>query len=166
MKISLFAVVAAVVAVAVASPVPISSQSVESPSLKTANVSAILPEELIAKRDVAGLVKRNNSGLTYVAKKPFFTGPGWSGGVVAAKILADSFKNWFSQGWDSQHQLTDGFWQLSTEIALSNGCITKVLVRIEDHYEVSAAKVAEMVFYAVLYSSNVYGQAYFDVFDK
>ncbi|KAK5799541.1 hypothetical protein F5H01DRAFT_356318 [Linnemannia elongata] len=166
MKISLFAVVAAVVAVAVASPVPISSQSVESPSLKTANVSAILPEDLIAKRDVTGLVKRGNNGGTHLAKSPFFTIRAWKGGVVAAKMLAQSFQNSFLQDWDSKHKLVGRVWSLTTRILMSNGYNSEVMVNIEDHYEVSAEKVAEMVFNAVLDSSNECTMAQYDVFDK
>ncbi|KAF9304079.1 hypothetical protein BGZ91_008983 [Linnemannia elongata] len=165
MKISLFAVVAAVVAVAVASPVPISSQSVDSPSLKTANVPAILPEDLIAKGDVTGLVKRGNSGRTWINSSPFYSVRAWRGGLVVGQALASNFQKQFLQNWDRNHELLSGFWSWSTKITMSNGITSTVVVHIENNYEVSAEKVGEMVYYAALYAANQYCDAKFDVFD-
>ncbi|KAF9322660.1 hypothetical protein BGZ91_004146 [Linnemannia elongata] len=165
MKISLFAVIAAVVAVVVASPVPTSPQSVDSPSLKPANVSAVVPEDLIAKRDVPGLVKRGNEGRTYISTRPYYTGGAWRGASVVASALMGSFKTQFLQNWDRKHVLQNGRWTWYYRTVMPNGVSLEAAAFINDGYEVSAEKVAQMVYSAVAITINHYYSAYYDILD-
>ncbi|KAK5816962.1 hypothetical protein F5H01DRAFT_379211 [Linnemannia elongata] len=164
MKISSFAIIAAVVAVVVASPVPTSPQSVDSPSLKPANVSAVLPEDLIAKRDVAGLVKRVNEHNTYLGHFPTVARGAWTGAYVASGVLASQFQQRFLQSWDSLHSLSHGCWIWNTKIEM-DGIEVDVAVSILDHYEVDAAMVAGMVYSVVATTTNSFATSAYNVLD-
>lgn len=164
MKISLFTVIAAVVAVVVASPVPTSPQSVDSPSLKPANVSAVVPEDLIAKRDVAGLVKRGNDHQTYLAFTPYLTEGTWTGISVAGPVLASQFQQQFLQNWDSQHWLSAKYWIWNANIVVS-GIEVYVIATILNNYEVDAATVASMVYTVVASTVNEHAYSGYNVLD-
>ncbi|KAF9008134.1 hypothetical protein BGZ52_008142 [Haplosporangium bisporale] len=151
MKISLFAVIAAVAAVAVASPVPVSPQSVDYPSLKPANVPALFPEVRIAKSDVTGM-DLHKRGDTFGHLNRYWGK--WIGAKVAADVIADYFQSQFSSRWDGRHQLLNGYWQWYTTVTMANGRTIEVGAYIKDGYVMSANEVAAYVHRALLGGLN------------